>query len=73
VVDALQFAVLEFDKQDARQAGEIRALLSSRGTPIGPYDSLIAGQAVARNMILVTHNKAEFTRVPKLRMEDWQI
>ena len=72
VVDALQFAVLEFDKEDARQAGAIRALLASKGTPIGPYDVLIAGQAVARNMILVTHNTQEFGRVPGLRLEDWQ-
>src|SRR6516165_752930 len=50
VIDALQFVVLEFDKEDARQAGEIRALLA-KGTPIGPNDVLIAGQAVARDMI----------------------
>jgi tRNA(fMet)-specific endonuclease VapC len=72
MIDALLFAVLEFDKEDARQAGEIRALLASRGTPIGPYDVLIAGQAVARNLILVTHNTQEFGRVPGLRFEDWQ-
>ena len=48
LIDALQFVVLEFDKEDARQAGAIRALLGSKGTPIGPYDVLIAGQAVAR-------------------------
>jgi tRNA(fMet)-specific endonuclease VapC len=72
VIDALQFIVLEFDKEDARQAGEIRALLASEGTPIGPYDVLIAGQAVARDMILVTQNTREFERVPGLRFEDWQ-
>ena len=72
VIDALQFVVLEFDKEDARQAGEIRALLASEGTPIGPYDVLIAGQAVARDMILVTQNAREFERVPGLRFEDWQ-
>ena len=71
-VDALQFAVIEFDKEDARQAGAIRALLASKGTPIGPYDVLIAGQAIARGMILITHNTAEFGRVPRLRFEDWQ-
>jgi len=71
VIDALQFVVLEFDKEDARQAGEIRALLASEGTPIGPYDVLIAGQAVARDMILVTQNTREFERVPGLRFEDW--
>jgi len=72
VVDALRFVVLEFDKEDARQAAEIRALLASEGTPIGPYDVLIAGQAVARDMILVTQNTREFERVPGLRFEDWQ-
>jgi tRNA(fMet)-specific endonuclease VapC len=41
VVDALQFVVLEFDREDARRAGEIRALLASRGSMIGPYDVLI--------------------------------
>ena len=72
LIDALQFLVLEFDKEDARQAGEVRAVLASKGTPIGPYDALIAGQAVARDMILVTHNTQEFGRVPRLRLEDWQ-
>jgi tRNA(fMet)-specific endonuclease VapC len=73
VIDDLQFAVLEFDKEDARQAGAIRALLASRGTPIGPYDVLIAGQAVARNMTLITRNMNEFGRVPELRAEDWSV
>jgi tRNA(fMet)-specific endonuclease VapC len=72
LVDALQFAVLEFDKEDARRAGEIRALLLAKGTPIGPYDLLIAGQALARSMILVTHNTGEFKRVPGLRIDDWE-
>jgi len=72
VIDALQFVVLDFDKEDARQAGEVRALLASRETPIGAYDVLIAGQAVERNLILVTHNTREFGRVPGLRIEDWQ-
>jgi tRNA(fMet)-specific endonuclease VapC len=72
LLDALRFTVLEFDKEDARKAGEIRALLASRGTPIGPYDGLIAGQAVARNMTLITHNTDEFGRVPGLQIEDWE-
>jgi tRNA(fMet)-specific endonuclease VapC len=72
VVDSLQFVVLELDKEDARQSGEIRALLASRGLPVGPYDVLIAGQAKARNLTLVTHNMDEFGRVPGLRFEDWQ-
>ena len=72
LIDSLQFVVLEFDKEDARQAGEVRALLASRGTPIGPYDVLIAGQAKARNLTLVTHNTDEFGGVPGLRFDDWQ-
>ena len=72
LIDSLQFSVLPFDKEDARQAGEIRALLASKGTPVGPYDVLIAGQAKARNLTLVTHNTNEFARVPGLRLVDWQ-
>jgi tRNA(fMet)-specific endonuclease VapC len=71
LIDALQFAVIEFDLEDARQAGGVRAVLAAKGTPIGPYDVLIAGQAMARDMILVTHNTDEFGRVPGLRFEDW--
>ena len=71
LVEALQLEVLEFDKEDARHAGQIRALLASKGTPIGPYDVLIAGQAMARRLILVTHNTREFARVPGLQTQDW--
>jgi tRNA(fMet)-specific endonuclease VapC len=71
LIDAIQFVVLEFDEEDARQAGAIRALLASKGTPIGPYDVLIAGQGVVWNLILVTHITQEFGRVPGLRFEDW--
>ncbi len=73
LVDALQFDVIDFDKEDARRAGEIRARLAGRGTPIGPYDVLIAGQALARGLILVTHNTGELQRVATLRIEDWAI
>jgi tRNA(fMet)-specific endonuclease VapC len=71
-LDALRFPIIDFDRDDARQAGVIRAELASRGTPIGPYDVLIAGQAVARDLILVTHNTREFGRVPGLQIEDWE-
>ena len=71
-VDSLQFSVVEFDEEDARQAGQIRAHLASKGTPIGPYDVLIAGQARARELTLVTHNTSEFQRVLGLKVEDWK-
>lgn len=70
-LDGMRFPILDFDRDDARQAGVVRAELAARGTPIGPYDILIAGQALARNLILVTHNLREFSRVPGLRIEDW--
>ncbi len=73
LVDGLQFEVLEFDREDARQAGLIRAALARQGQPIGPLDVLIAGQAQARNLILVTHNTHEFSRVPGLQVVDWEI
>ena len=65
--------VLELDREDARAAGEIRAALARKGMPIGPYDVLIAGQAVARKRTLVTNNTAEFSRVDTLRLEDWTL
>lgn len=72
-VDAIPFRVLEFDREDVRCAGELRAKLTLAGTQIGPYDVLIAGQAISRSLILITHNTREFSRVPLLRFEDWEI
>ena len=63
--------VLNFDEDDAKEAGDIRADLSRIGTPIGPYDVLIAAQARRREAVLVTANQREFARVPRLRLEDW--
>ncbi len=71
LVDALRFEVLPLDREDARQAGEIRAGLGTLGIPIGAYDLLIAGQARARGLTLVTRNGREFGRVPGLAIEDW--
>jgi len=70
-LEELRIPVLEFDLEDARHAGEIRASLKSAGTPIGPHDVLIAGQARARNLVLVTRNHREFQRVPGLGVESW--
>jgi tRNA(fMet)-specific endonuclease VapC len=70
--ERLYFAVVEFDREDAQQAGKVRAALSTSGTPIGPYDVLIAGQAMSRDLILITRNVREFSRVPGLRFENWE-
>ena len=67
----LPLRVLPFDREDALEAGLIRAALEAAGTPIGPYDMLIAAQARRRGAILVTANTREFARVPGLALEDW--
>ncbi len=67
------FVVLPFDEEDSRQAGEVRAELKKSGSPIGPYDVLIAGQARARDLILVSNNVRDFERVPDLQLEDWTV
>ncbi|MDM0112518.1 type II toxin-antitoxin system VapC family toxin [Variovorax sp. J22R133] len=63
--------VLDFDSASARLAGRIKAYLQKAGTPIGPYDLLIAATALSRNLIVVTRNEREFARVPGLRVENW--
>ena len=67
----LGIEVLPFEEEDAAHAGDIRAALESRGTPIGPFDYLIAAQARRRGIALVTLNRDEFDRVPGLIVVDW--
>lgn len=71
-LESLGLEVVPFDRDDAREAAAIRSHLGRLGTPIGPYDTLIAGQARARNLVLVTRNTAEFACVPDLKVEDWE-
>jgi tRNA(fMet)-specific endonuclease VapC len=63
--------VLAFDDEDATIAGQIRARLQADGTPIGPYDVLIAGHALRHGATLVTANVREFARVDGLKLENW--
>jgi tRNA(fMet)-specific endonuclease VapC len=65
------FPIIAFDEDDARISGEVRSELARVGTPIGPYDVLIAGQARARGLTVVTNNVREFNRVKNLTVEDW--
>ncbi|SMC46733.1 type II toxin-antitoxin system VapC family toxin [Rhizobium sp. RU36D] len=71
-VAQLRFDVLALDPEDARVAGEVRAVLEVNGQPIGAYDVLIAGQAIARGLTLITRNTREFVRVPNLSVENWE-
>lgn len=63
--------ILKFDEGDAAEAGAIRAELRRAGTPVGPYDILIAAQARRRGAALVTANTGEFRQVPGLTVIDW--
>lgn len=63
--------ILAFDEEAALVGARIRAHLERHGTPIGDYDSLIAAQALARDLILITNNVREFERVPGLQFENW--
>lgn len=63
--------IIDFTSDDAIAYSTVRAKLERAGTPIGPLDTLIASQAVARELILVTNNEREFRRVPGLDLENW--
>lgn len=63
--------VLPFGHEEAEYAARIRVDLERIGTPIGPYDLLIAAIALSRKGILITHNTNEFARIPGLKIEDW--
>lgn len=63
--------VIDFTPDAATEAGLVRAELAGKGTPIGPYDLMIAGQARAASLTLVTRNQREFRRVRGLSVEKW--
>jgi tRNA(fMet)-specific endonuclease VapC len=68
---AARLEVLSYDQAAAAHSGQLRAELARAGTPVGPYDQMIAGHARSQGLILVTNNVREFERVPGLRIEDW--
>jgi tRNA(fMet)-specific endonuclease VapC len=63
--------ILPFEEEDAKIAGDLRAELERAGRPIGPYDYLVAAQALRHKFTLVTANEKEFGRVAGLRIENW--
>ena len=65
--------VLPFDFASAQRTADVRVDLEKIGSVIGPYDLQIAGQALAFDLICVTHNSREFQRVDGLLCEDWEI
>ncbi|CAB1073208.1 VapC toxin protein [Olavius algarvensis Delta 1 endosymbiont] len=63
--------IISFGRTEVKYAASIRVNLEQQGTPIGPYDILIAASALANNLTLVTDNTSEFKRVSGLKIEDW--
>jgi tRNA(fMet)-specific endonuclease VapC len=63
--------IIPFGEEAADQYGHIRAYLEKKGTPIGSLDMMIAAHAQCMGSILVTNNKKKFSRIPKLKIEDW--
>lgn len=68
-----RFASVPFDDAAAIQYAGIRHALAGLGLPIGPNALLIAAIALANDLTVMTHNTSEFSRVPGLKMEDWEI
>ena len=64
--------VMPFEAPADRHYGKLRVYLEERGTPIGPNDMLTAAQALALDCTIVTRNVREFSRVPELKVDDWQ-
>lgn len=68
---AARVDLLDFDERAAAHAAQIRADLAAKGTPIGPYDTMIAGHARSIGLVLVTNDQREFKRVAGLQLENW--
>jgi len=65
------FDIIHFDEKDASEYGKVRTRLEKKGTPIGPMDLLIVSQALARDLVLVSNNIKEFSRIEGLSLENW--
>ena len=65
--------VISYEPEDAIATAAVRAALAKRGTPIGPYDVMIAGTALRRGLVMVTSNGGEFARIDGLILEDWRV
>ncbi len=63
--------MLSYTRQDADSTARIRAILKAKGTPIGPYDIMLAGCAWHRGLTMITDNLDEFQRVEGLTVENW--
>jgi tRNA(fMet)-specific endonuclease VapC len=63
---------VDFDLSAAKAYGRVRAALEAKGTLVGPYDMMIAAQALSYGFILVTDNERELRRIEGLKIENWR-
>jgi tRNA(fMet)-specific endonuclease VapC len=66
----LRVEILPWDSQAARHYATLRASLEGAGAPMGNLDMMIAAQALAASVVLITHDRV-FQRVKQLKLEDW--
>lgn len=64
--------ILPYTELCAISTASIRSNLKTSGLSIGPFDILLAGTALANNLILVTSNIKEFNRIPEISIENWR-
>jgi tRNA(fMet)-specific endonuclease VapC len=73
-IDELIFeevSLLEYDRDCANEFGRVRIQLRSSGVEVPSVDLMIASVAIVYDLTLVTHNTADFQRIPGLRLDDW--
>lgn len=68
-----RFTLLPFDDAAVEHYASLRVALERQGMPISHPDMQIAAVALANNLVLVTHNTAEFSRIKGLTLEDWEV
>ena len=73
----LQFSeknnIILLSKKSVMISAEIYAESRKKGTPVDDIDLLIAGVAMANNLVLITHNQKHFGKVKGLELADWTI
>ncbi len=65
------FTIISYSERASFFYGKIRAGLERQGNIIGSLDMLIAAHALSEDLILVTNNIKELSRIKMLKVENW--
>jgi tRNA(fMet)-specific endonuclease VapC len=63
--------VLDFDSDCAKMFGQVRGQMLQQGLAMSRMDLMIASVALVHNLIVVTHNTADYQNIPGLQLDDW--